>query len=78
MSSSSLSAGFFVSVIQLLCRLRAACFRLGVAMSDRIEQLQDAADAVENWLDKQIVAWPRLSCVACGIAGVLVGIVLPL
>lgn len=39
----------------------------------RSEQLKNAADQVENALDRFIVARPRTASVAFGLLGVLVG-----
>jgi hypothetical protein len=45
-------------------------------MSNRREQLKAAAGEVEGWLDKMLVGNPRLFAVGCGVAGILVGLLL--
>lgn len=45
-------------------------------MTERAEQLQNAAKQVEGWLDRMIVSYLRTMCIACGITGVIVGDIL--
>lgn len=39
----------------------------------RKAQLQYAAEYAENFLDRMIIKHPRSMCVACGVAGLVLG-----